>query len=403
MSLKPRTIGLAGVGAAVLLGLAYTSFQTDPVPVDLAEVTRGPMQVTIDADGKTRIREIFEVAAPFTGTAMRSPVAVGDPVVAGETIVAIVEPTAPGLLDTRSRVQAEAATHEAEAALNVAQTELRKATDDAAYALNQHERTKKLVERAVAAFTQLEATALQLNAADAGVAAAQARVAMAEGTLERARAALIEPNGSGEVGQSCCVQLLAPADGLVLSIAMISERPVTAGANLLRIGDPADLELTVDLLSSDAVRIAPNANAKVKRWGGNTPLAARLKRIEPTAHTKISALGIEEQRVDAVFALTTPVEERPGLGAGFSVFLRIIEWQADDALRLPVSALFKNDTGWAVYVAQDGIAAMRAVEIGQRNNQVAEVLSGLSVGEQVVLHPSDRMLPGIEIIDRREL
>ncbi len=403
MSLNLRTLGLVAVGAAVVLGLAYTSLRTDPVPVDLATITRGPMQVTIDADGKTRIRDVFEVAAPFSGTAMRSPVSVGDRVIAGETVVAVVEPIASGLLDSRSRLQAQAAVHEAEAALNVAQTELLKAQDDAAYARNQHERTKTLVDRAVASFTQLETTTLQLNAADAGVAAARARVSMAEGTLERVRAALIEPNGTADVPQDCCVTLLAPTDGVVLSVVTISERPVAAGALLASIGEPTDLELTVDLLSSDAVRLASNATAIVERWGGEVPLEAKLERIEPVARTKVSALGIEEQRVDAVFALTSPVEARPGLGDGFAVFVRIIEWQSDDVLRLPVSAMFKDGDSWAVYVVEDGTAQLRTINIGQRNGQLTEVLGGLEEGDTVIMHPSDKVLPGATVIDRQAL
>jgi HlyD family secretion protein len=397
-----RTIGLTLAGAALIGGLAYVAFRTDPVPVDLITVTAAPLQVTIDADGQTRIREIYEVAAPIAGTALRAPVAVGDPVIAGQTVVAHVEPASPALLDARSRAEAEAAVAEAEAALNVARAELARAREEQTFAGMQFDRTQALVERGVSSITQLETVTQQRAIAVAAVAAARSRIAMAEGTLERAEAALMGPEGAG-AAQQCCLDLTAPADGVVLSIAMISEHPVQAGAPLVSVGDPADLEIVVDLLSSDAVRIGPGTRAIVERWGGPTPLEAVLTRIEPAATTRVSALGIEEQRVDAIFEIVTPPEDRPGLGHGFSVFLRVVEWETDNALQVPLGALFRRGEAWAVYVVEDGVARERAVTLGQRGARTAEVLDGLRNGERLITHPSEAVADGVAVVDRRTL
>jgi HlyD family secretion protein len=397
-----RTIGLSLAGAALIGGLAFVAFRTDPVPVDLIEVAAAPMQVTIDADGRTRIRDLYEVASPIAGTALRAPVAVGDPVVAGETVVARVEPATPGLLDARARAQAEAAVAEAEAALEVARSDLARAEEEEVFAQMQFDRTQTLVQRGVATITQLETATQSLAVAEAAVTAARSRIAMADGTLDRARAALVGPEEpTAEV--ECCIDLTAPSDGVVLSIATISEHPVQAGAPLITLGEPAELEIVADLLSFDAVRIGPGTRAIVERWGGPDPLEAELRRIDPAAETRVSALGIEEQRVDVIFDIVTPAEARPGLGHGFSVFLRIVEWEADDVVQVPLGALFRRDGDWAVFVVEGGVVEERAVRLGRRGARMTQVLSGLAPGETIVTHPSEAVAEGVQVIDRRDL
>jgi HlyD family secretion protein len=398
-----RTVGLALAGVALIGGLAYVAFGDDPVPVDLVTVERAPLRVTIDADGQTRIREIYEVASPIAGTARRAPVVVGDTVVGGETIVARVEPLSPSLLDARSRAQAEASVAEARAALDVARSELRRAEEEEAFARLQFDRTQTLMERGVTTVTQMETVAQSLAVAEAAVAAAQSRVAMSEGSLERAEAALVRPGGGATATDDCCVELRAPSDGVVLSVATISEHPVQAGAPLVTVGDPADLEIVSDLLSSDAVRIGPGTRAMVERWGGPDPLEAVLTRIEPAAVTRVSALGIEEQRVDAIFEIETPPAERPGLGHGFAVFLRVVEWESDDALQVPLGALFRRGEDWAVFVAEDGVARERIVTLGERAARRAQILDGLEEGERIITHPSDTVTDGVTIVDRSTL
>ncbi|TCP44273.1 efflux RND transporter periplasmic adaptor subunit [Rhodovulum marinum] len=405
MTLSARNIVLAGLGAALVAGLVYTAFRTDPVPVDLHSVARGPMQVTVNADGKTRIRDIYEVAAPLTGTARRSPVEVGDPVTRGETVVAIVEPTAPSLLDTRSRIQAEAAVREAQAARAQAESGLRKAEEDLAYAQSQFDRAQALVDRGVASFTRLEDATQQLAIARAARDAAASGLQMTQSALERARAALIPPeeDAAGSFNGECCVAIHAPIDGTVLEVDVISERPVTIGTRLLSIGRRDDLEIVADLLSSDAVRLTPGDRAMVERWGGDTVIEARLRKIEPVARTKVSALGIEEQRVDALFDILTPPADRPGLGEGFAVFLRIVEWQDENALQVPLSALFRRDGGWAVFTVADGTATLTPVRVGRRGETTAQVLDGIAPGQRVITHPSDEVGDGTPVVDRATL
>lgn len=403
MAYSKRTITLIGLGAALIVGLSYVSFRTDPVPVDLATVSRGPLEITINADGKTQVHDLFEIASPISGTALRSPVEEGDTVRAGETIVAIVRPSSSGLLDARAQLQAEAALQEALAARHVAEADLKQAEETQAFAQTQFDRTKALVERSVASITRLEDASQRLAVANAAIQAAQARIEMSDGAIERARASLLGPSDKMSAPDSCCVEVISPADGVVLSVAAISERPVLIGAPLVSIGDPERLELVADILSNDAVRLSPGALAYVERWGGDTVLKAKLDRIDPKARTKVSALGIEEQRVDAYFTLTSQSKERTNLGDGFSVFLRIVEWRAEKALQIPLSAAFRTGPDWAVFVAQSGFAERRAVTLGRRNDRMVEVLSGLEVGNTVIVHPSDAISSGVKLIERSSL
>ncbi len=402
MPYSPRTLTLIGLGVAVISGLAYVTFREEPVAVDLAEVTNAELEITINADGQTQVRDLYEVASPIIGTALRSPVEAGDPVTAGETVVAIVQRSSSGLLDARTRLQVEAELQEAEAARQVAEADLRQAEETVVFAQSQHDRTKSLVGRGVASITRLEDDTQRLAVAEASVEAARARIEMAIGTIERVRATLLDPIQTDVAPISCCIELKSPADGVVLSVAAISQRPVLSGAPLVNIGDPNDLELVADILSNDAVRLQPGALAYVERWGGPDPLVAKLDRIDPTARTKISALGIEEQRVDAYFTLVTPHDQRPSLGDGFAVFLRIVEWRGEDVLQVPLSAVFRDGAGWGVFVMTDGRAEQRSVSLGRRNSQVTEVSSGLQPGERVVTHPSDAISDGIKLFERSQ-
>lgn len=403
MAFSSRTAILIGLGTAMIAGLAYVSFRADPVPVDLAIVSRGPLEITINADGQTQVRDLFEVASPISGTAMRSPVQEGDRVFAGETIVAIVRPLSSGLLDARTKLQAEAALQEALAARHVAEADLTQAEQTLAFAQSQFDRTKALVERGVASVTRLEDDSQRLAVAQATIEAARARIEMSDGAIERARASLLTPSDGLSTLDSCCVEVVSPADGVVLSVATVSERPVSIGTPLVSIGDPGQLELVADILSNDAVRLSPGAMAYVERWGGDTVLDAKLDRIDPKAHTKVSALGIEEQRVDAYFTLTSESMERANLGVGFSVFLRIVEWRVEETLQIPLSAAFRSGADWAVFVAQNGVAERRLVTLGRRNDRSVQVLSGLEVGDKVITHPSDAISSGVPLIERSSM
>ncbi|OSQ43795.1 efflux RND transporter periplasmic adaptor subunit [Marivita geojedonensis] len=397
MHRRTRLVLILCLAAAIVGGLLWTALRPVPVLVEIAQASRGPMQVTLEVDGTTRIREIFEVAAPIAGTAKRSPVRVGDPVIAGETVVAVVEPIAPSLLDARSRQQAEAAVHEAQAALAVADSRLSQAEEELAYAQSQFDRAQELVERGVASLVRLEDAAQILNVRKSARDAAQSARAMAESTLERTEAALIMPDVTSDGNSDCCITLTAPTNGAVLSVERISERPVSAGETLLSIGDPTDLEIVAEPLSRDAVQIPDAARAIVDRWGGPDPLEARLRRIDPSARTDVSALGIEEQRVEAVFDIVSPPEDRAGLGNGYSVRLSVVMWETDDALQVPLGALFRVGSDWALFTIKDGTATEKTVEAGARNDRTVQILSGLAEGDQIIVHPGEAVADGVPV------
>ncbi|MGB3313230.1 MAG: HlyD family efflux transporter periplasmic adaptor subunit [Albidovulum sp.] len=403
MALQPRQyiIGIIGIGA--LVGLGWIGFRTEPVPVDVAEISAGAMFVTVNADGETRIRDVYEVSAPISGTVRRAPVEVGDPVTARETVVAVVEPAAPALLDSRSREQAEAAVAEAQAALSTAEAQFRQAEEELSYARSQYERARTLAERGVSSQTQLEDASQILAIRLAAREAAQSNVTMSRSRLQRARAALIEPGMPGGSRYTCCVTLKSPITGTVLSVDIVSEGPVAAGTRLVTLGRTDDLEIVADLLSADAVGLVPGSPAIVERWGGPVALEAELRSVEPSAHTRFSALGIEEQRVDAVFDFVSPPDIRAGLSDRYAVYLRIVTWQGEDVLQVPLSALFRKQGDWAVFRIVGQSAVLTAVKIGHRNGIAAEITEGLGQGDRVILHPSDAITDGVPVVARGAL
>lgn len=399
-----RQILLGAVGLAVIGGFAWVALQPEEVPVDMAVLERGVMEVTVNAEGETRIRDVFDVSAPVAGRVLRSPVSVGDAVVAGETVVARIEPGEPAFLDDRSRSQAEAAVAQAEAAVALAEAQVAIAEADLGFAQVQLTRVNGLHTRGTASQAQLDEAELALDRAAAALDSAHATHAMREAELAAQRAVLIEPGATGGTeGVACCISLRAPATGAVLSVESQSARMVASGTLLLSVGRPGDLEIKVELLSTDAVRLSAGAKVYVERWGGAGDLEARVRVIEPAGFTKISALGIEEQRVRAVLDFVTPEEERASLGHGFRVFLRIVEWRGEEVLRLPISALFREGDGWAVFAVEAGEAVLTPVNIGHRSTDVAEVLGGLAEGARVVLHPGDRVSHGVLVLDRAQL
>ncbi|MBL6428822.1 MAG: HlyD family efflux transporter periplasmic adaptor subunit [Maritimibacter sp.] len=392
--MKLRTIVIGAVAVAAIGGAVWVSMQPEIVPVDMAEVTAGPMEVTVNADGTTRVRDVFEVAAPVSGTVGRSPVKVGDTVIKGETVIARIEPGEPAFLDERARKQAEAAVAQAEAALALAKTQITVAEADLNNAQRQLNRAFDLHERGTTSDAALETAETAVDIASAQLDSAHATADMRMSEVAAARAVLTQPGERTlDEEEACCVDIRAPVSGKVLSVTSTSARPVTAGTTLLTIGPTDDLEIVVELLSTDAVRLAAGAPAHIERWGGDTALDAVVREIEPAAFTKVSALGIEEQRVRVVLDFAEGVEVPP-LGHNFRVYARIVEWSAEDALRLPISALFRDEADWAVFVVRDGTAHLTPIDIGQRNSDEAEVLSGLEAGDRVITHPSDRVTQG---------
>ena len=400
MSLSPRTIVISGLGLAVVAGLLFTAFRDDPIPVDIAEIARGDLRVTVNSEGETRVRERYDVNAPISGTLLRMPLDVGDPVVAGETIVARIEPATAPLLDARSRAEALAALHDAEAQIAFANAEIARTEANVVYASSQLERAQALVGSGAVTITRLEDAANLLAISEAENVSAQARLSMAQAAKERAEAVLQDPELGTESGV-CCVQLRAPSDGVVLSQVNVSARPVVAGENLAVIGDPRELEIVADILSADATRIRVGADVILERWGGAQPLKGIVRRIEPTARTVVSALGIEEQRVDLLIDITSPAQEWAGLGHGFSVFVRVVEWEADDILLVPLSAVFQSDQSWFTFlVTEDSVVVRTPIELAQRDGRKAIVVSGLNAGDRVVTHPPDTLRDGSNVAER---
>jgi HlyD family secretion protein len=396
---RRSVIVLIALGIAALIVWALLP---QPVPVDMATINKGPLEVTVEDEGVTRIREVYTVSSPILGKMLRSPREVGDKVVANKTLVAEIEPTAPTFLDVRSQRVNEAAVHAAQAAVDLAEAQIKQAKSQLEFARNDLRRAEELAASKTISARALEKAKLDVDSAEAAVASAVATLEVRRRELESAKARLIQPgeDNTGERTAARFIQVRSPINGVVLKIVAESEQVVQPGAPLVEIGDPGDLEIAVDFLSRDAVRIKPGAAARIESWGGDKMLAARVKRIEPTGFTKVSALGIEEQRVKVILDFTGPESEWRQLGHGFRVIARVVVWHSDDVLQVPLGALFREGENWAVFVVADGRAQRRLVKIGERNLHAARVLDGLKPGEQVVLHPSDRVHDGVRLEPR---
>lgn len=399
-----RKIGFAVV-ATGLVASAIWALWPRPMQVDLAEVTLGPLQGVISAQGVTRVRNPYAITAPITGAVTRSPVEIGDTVVSGETVLAVIQPANPALMDARARAQAEAAVVEAQASVALAETNLLRAETRLDYSARQLERNLLLAERGTIPRRILEDIEADHVSAQQALTAARSELELSRATLTRAQAQFLGPQAVFEfdaAASDCCVQLVAPQDGTVLAVEDRSARLVQAGTPLLTIGHLDDMEIELDLLSTDAVRVPKDARALVDRWGGEHILDARLRRIDPAAFTRVSALGIEEQRVRLRLDLLSPPEKRVGLGDGFRVQVHLLIWEEDAVLQVPQAALFRYRDGWAVFVADEGIARLTPVRIGRQTPESAEVLDGLKVGVQVVLYPGSALQDGLAVVARTE-
>lgn len=399
MTWLKRILGLL-VLAAVVGGFVY-ALRPQPVPVDVAVVETGDMWVTVGEEGKTRIRDVYQVSAPISGRAERSPLKVGDEVVKDETLITSIRPADPPFLDVRTRQELEAAVSAANAAVGHAEAEL--ARTKAALRLSEGdlERAERLSESQTISARAYEKAVLDLETAQAQVKEAEAQLELRRSELRSAEARLLQPGSSGATssGDSCCVQVRAPVDGVVLGLPVESEQVIQAGTVIAEIGSTRDLEVVVDLLSSDALRFSPGAAATISQWGGE-PLPATVRRVDPAAFTKVSALGIEEQRVNVVLDIDAEPDRYAGLGHGFRVYVDVVTWQGEGVLRVPLGALFRTDGDWTVFVAEDGTARLRKVELGHRNDRFAEVVGGLEAGDTVILHPSDRVEDGVTVEPR---
>jgi HlyD family secretion protein len=395
-----RHILVAVVGLVILAAIVW-AFLPTPVPVDLAEVTRGEMLVTVDEDGQTRIKERYVVSAPLAGRLRRIDLDPGDVVEAQSSVVAVIDPTDPHLLDARQLAAAEARVRAAEAGLLRAGATLEQLNARAQFTEDELERIQNAYGKGAATRQELETRMLLHRQASEGHRAAQFAEEIARFELEQARSALLrtKPPESGDKAGSP-FEIQAPISGRVLRVFQESVAVLAPGTPLLEIGDPRDLELVIDVLSVDAVQVLPGAPIIVEHWGGAQPLEAAVRLVEPSAFTKISALGVEEQRVNVIADFVSPYEERATLGDGYRIEAAIVLWQAPDVIQVPASALFRISGHWAVFVVEDGYARTRLIEIGRRNGLRAEVREGLEPGELVITHPSDAVADGIRVAAR---
>lgn len=391
-----RTIFWPAVGLVLVLAIGW-AFWPRPVLVDFAEVERGEMAVTVRDEGFTRVREVYVVSAPVGGRLLRVEAEAGDPVEAAQLLANIL-PSDPAFLDARTQSEFQAAFRTAEAALGFAVAERRRAEAQAEYAISEAERMEALFERGTIGQAQLDRARLERRTAEASLSTAQATVRMRIAERDAAQARLIEPGE--DVAAAGVVEIASPIDGRVLRVLQESEAVVAAGSPLLEIGDPADLEIVAELLSTDAVQIREGAPALIEHWGGPQALRARVRRVEPYGFLKISALGVEEQRVNVILDFVDPPEVWAGLGHGFRVEPAIETWRGEDVVIAPAAALFRHEGGWAAFIAVGGRAELRTVEIGRTNGIQAEVTGGLAAGDRLILHPPDAVADGVAVRPR---
>ncbi|MEE8523844.1 MAG: HlyD family efflux transporter periplasmic adaptor subunit, partial [Thermoanaerobaculia bacterium] len=371
--LKRRLIW-GGVGL-VVVWLVALSLRPKPEPADVTIVERGSLRVTIDEEGETRVRERYMVSAPVAGRVLRIELESGDPVIADETVLASFQPSAPVPLDARSHAEAEARVRSAQAALGRARAERQRIAAELRFAEAEGQRFRRLATAEIVSQETLESAELKVETNQDAVRSAEFAVKNAESDLEVARARLLQDDVGGSATRKP-ILIRAPVAGVVLRRLRESEAIVPAGEPLIEVANPDELEIVSDLLSTDAVKIRRGQRVLIEQWGGDRPLDGVVRRVEPYGFTKISALGVEEQRVNVVIDFDDPREAWEALGDGYRVEVRVIVWESDDVIKVPTSALFRRGDQWAVFVLADGKAAERQVEIGERNGLEAEVKSG---------------------------
>ncbi|HVW01836.1 MAG TPA: HlyD family efflux transporter periplasmic adaptor subunit [Planctomycetaceae bacterium] len=389
-----------------VVGAIVYAFLPQPVPADLGHVTRGSLRVTVDEDGKTRVKSRYTISAPLNGRVQRLQLKPGQDLEPGDEVregelLAIIEPVNPELLDARAATEAEIRIRSAQAAVERSEVDLQKAQTTLEFARNELQRLKKVATRDALTKQELEDAVLREQQRSAEQRGAQFAVQIAKYELDQAQAALLRtrPTEQSE-GHAWNFKVVAPISGRVLRVMQESAKVVTPGTPLVELGDPQDLEVVVDVLSSDGVRIPPRAKVEFDQWGGEQPLHGIVRLVEPGAFTKVSALGVEEQRVNVIIDLLEPPAERPNLGDAYRVDARIVIWEEPNVLRTPTSSLFRDGEEWAVFCVRDGRAHRQRVKIGKRNGLDAQVLEGLSEGDIVIVHPSDRVADGVEVVPR---
>jgi HlyD family secretion protein len=386
-----KRIGLGLLGLGIAGGLVY-AWMPKAVVVDLAVAHRAALEVEVAEDGQTRVRDRFVVSAPISGELRRIELEPGVQVAEGD-VLGKISPPRPALLDPRTRREATARLAGAVARQRTSRTAIERAVMARDAAVRDADRARQLEQRAAIPAAERERFELTEQLAIRDLAGARLESAAASAEVEAARALVEDPRADGGTRDASVV---APAPGQVLRVLRDSEGPIAAGTPLLELGDPRAIEVVVDVLSSDAAQIRLGMVVSIERWGGD-PLAGRVRRIEPSAFTRISALGVEEQRVNVIASLDAPP---PALGDGFRVSARIITWRGEDVLSVPSSAVFRDHGRWAVYAVTGGRAVLQPVTLGHRGRLDVEVLDGLAAGAQLIVHPADNIASGTRVAPR---
>jgi HlyD family secretion protein len=394
----------------VVVAIVVMAMWPESMEVDVATVARGPLQVTIDEEGETRVQQRFVISAPVSGRLQRIELEPGDRVFRGKTLLARLVPAEAPLIDPRTRSELLAAVEASRAAVGQAQAERERAATALARARTTLQRREELAKGGAIARDDVEAAQTAVRAGEEAVRAAEFTITRTEYELQLARARLQAPTSGGQP-----VDVIAPVDAVVLRRLRESETVVPPGEPLLELGDPSAIEVVADLLSTDAVRVPEGAPVLVEQWGGPDPLKGRVRRVEPSGFMKVSALGVEEQRVNVIIDVndippSTLAQGAPSnvkgpgmarrLGDGYRVEVRVVVWEAPDVVKVPVGTLFRRGDQWAVFVVDGGIARQQTVQLGQRSDVEAQIAGGLSPGQTVVLHPPDTLTEGARVTIR---
>jgi HlyD family secretion protein len=382
------------LGAVLLVALIVIGLWPRPVPVEVATVTRGPLVVTVDEEGMTRVKNRYIVSAPVSGQLRRIDWKAGAVVEAGKTVLAVLEPSGADFLDARTQAQAEARVRAAEAAREAAAAQRESAMATSRMFAADFARAQQLREQNVLSGQEFDLSKMRAETAAQDARAAEFAFKVGEFELQQARALLTR----GQEGTSAePLVLTSPVSGRILRVLQESARVVPSGFPLIEVGDPTDLEVRIEVLSRDGVAVAPGARVMLEQWGGPEPLTARVRLVEPSAFTKISALGVEEQRVYVIADFVDLVDRRPTLGDSYRVEARIVVWENASALRVPAGAIFQQDGRWQTFVVDGGRAKRRDVGVGRSNGVQAEVTNGLEEGARVVVYPGDKVADGTRV------
>ncbi len=387
---------IVAIVAGLVLALLILALMPAPVEVSTAEVRRDRFVQTIEDEGRTLLRDSYPVLAPIDGYLRRVTLEPGDSVEAGDTLF-VLEPAPAPALDVRSRQQAVDALEAARARLEAARAEHDNRAAEKRFAENEYRRHQQLFERGVVSTTEMDRARSALERAQSAERAAAAAVEAARYEMENARAVVEVSEGRRSDDDARKLPILAPVDGVVLRRQRCCEGVIRAGDPVLELGDLDELEIQVELLSMDAVRVQPGMRVAVDRWGGDQALEGRVRRVEPSGFEEVSALGVEEQRVPVWVEITSPKEQWAALGEGFRVEARFVIWESDDVVQLPTSAVFRHEGSETVFIVDEGRARARAVETGRRSGLSTQVLSGLQAGDRVITHPGDQIDEGTRV------